>query len=100
MSSRNKPVLQTSEINSLLDLKTEFLKRKKEVPQTKSFVDYDLNRTKNNILAISKKEKDSKKIANEARSARIKQNAEALKKEEEERLRRQKILGKYFFFFL
>lgn len=91
--SSNKPVLQTSEINSLLDLKTEFLKRKKEVVQKKKFEDYNFNRTKNNILAVSKQEKNSKKLVNEARSARIKQNAEALRKEEEERFRRQKILG-------
>lgn len=89
----SKFILQSSEINSFLDLKTEYLKRKKEVTQKQSYNSDVFNRTKNNILSISKQEKDSKKLVRDARSTRIKQNGAALRKEEEERERRQKILG-------
>uniref|UniRef100_A0A915CN94 Nucleolar complex protein 2 homolog n=1 Tax=Ditylenchus dipsaci TaxID=166011 RepID=A0A915CN94_9BILA len=87
----SKPILHTSDINSLLDLKTEYLLRKKAAVSKISATN-GVNKTKSNILAITKQEKKAKSDMQEARKSRIKENEDLLLKEEEERIRREKIL--------
>ncbi|KAI1727627.1 nuclear transport factor 2 (NTF-2) [Ditylenchus destructor] len=88
----SKPVLHTHDISSLLDLRTEFLHRKKAAVAQNSAASSLVNKTKNNILAATKQEKKAKEEVREARQARIRLNGEQLRKEEAERIRRQKIL--------
>lgn len=86
-----KPVLQTGDIGSLLDLTTEFLERKKAA-KAKIYSEKYVNPTKSNILTVTKDEKKVKEQVSKDRQARIQQSAEAIRKEEAEQLKRQQIL--------
>ncbi|KAI1720016.1 coiled-coil domain-containing protein [Ditylenchus destructor] len=88
----SKPVLHTHDISSLLDLRTEFLHRKKAAVAQNAAASPLVNKSKNNILAVTKQETKAKDEQREARQARIRLNGEQLRKEEAERIRRQKIL--------
>lgn len=89
----SKPLLHTNNLTSLLDLKTEFLKRKKAATlEIKTNKDGLINPTKNNILAISKEEKRIKEEQKLQRNTRILRNEELIRKEEQEYLQRKKIL--------
>lgn len=93
MTEKKQQIFHTSEVNSFLDLKAEFLRRKQEAVAPKRFADNVVNQTRKNILAVSKPEKEAQRVAAEARRSRIRQNEDLLRKEEEQRLKRQQILG-------
>jgi len=97
--NEKKPVLQTGDIGSLLDLTTEFLERKKAV-KAKTYSEKFVNPTRSNILTVTKEEKKVKEQTSKDRQAKIQQSAEAVRREEAEQLKRQQILEqkacKYF----
>lgn len=90
----SKPILQINNTTSLLDLKTEFIKRKKAATDQINLHhrDIEFNRSKSTLLVVTKEEKKKKEEEREIRSNRIRQNAEAIYKEEQEYNKRQKIL--------
>ncbi|KAH7727368.1 Protein C37A2.8 a [Aphelenchoides avenae] len=88
----SKRVLNTNNISSLLDLKTEFLQKKK-IAQTAQSYARDVVRGKGGgVLLITKEEKHAKDEQSRVRQERIHRNKEAWQKEEAERLRREQIM--------
>jgi hypothetical protein len=89
-SSTKKPIL-ISTAAMMLDLKADLLKRTKNLKKT-DYSDTYVNRTKNNLLIVTKEEKKTQNEVKSARHARIAHNAALLKKEEEEYLKQRQIL--------
>uniref|UniRef100_A0A914HH15 Uncharacterized protein n=1 Tax=Globodera rostochiensis TaxID=31243 RepID=A0A914HH15_GLORO len=92
-----QPVLHTDNVSSFLDLQSEFIKRRDAAiagRQTQSPLEFVHRSTRNNILAISKEEKKTKTEVATQRTQRIRQNEEAIRKEEQQRAKQLQILQK------
>ncbi|KAL3083037.1 hypothetical protein niasHS_010839 [Heterodera schachtii] len=91
-----QPVLHTENVSSFLDLQTEFIKRRDAAiaGKSQSFATEPTHRRtpRNNILAISKEEKKAKSEVSTLRAQRIRQNEEAIRKEEQQRAKQHQIL--------
>lgn len=89
----SKPILRINEVSSLLDLQTELIKRKQATSsQTNTYSENYVHRSKNNILSITKQEKQAKQELTANRQARIRMNEQSLRKEEAEREKQRRIL--------
>jgi len=86
-----KPILRINEVSSFLDLKTEFLTRR-QVATGKNYPAKYVHKTKNNILSITREEKNDRKEISALRSVRIKKKEELLQNETAERQRQRRIL--------
>ncbi|VDM69892.1 unnamed protein product, partial [Strongylus vulgaris] len=76
--------LHTTEVASLFDLKSEYLKKKNDIVQSTTGEVY--RGGKSSVLAVNKEEKVSIKKEAQERKRRINEHEAALRKEEEERL--------------
>ncbi|VDK49838.1 unnamed protein product [Cylicostephanus goldi] len=76
--------LHTTEVASLFDLKSEYLRKKNDIVQSTTGEIY--RGGKSSVLAVNKEEKVSQKKEAQERKRRINEHEAALRKEEEERL--------------
>uniref|UniRef100_A0A914ZD53 Uncharacterized protein n=1 Tax=Panagrolaimus superbus TaxID=310955 RepID=A0A914ZD53_9BILA len=87
MAEDDKPLSSKSRrkanITSFADLQTEILYRSRVSAET-NFADGEINRTKNNILQMTKAEKQAKDKTSLARKERIQKAADAVRKEDED----------------
>lgn len=78
-----------AQITSFADLQTEILYRSRTAKETK-FTDGEINRSKNNILIMTKAEKEAKEKNSMARKEKIQKAADAIRKDDEEVARRKR----------
>uniref|UniRef100_A0A914QNG2 Uncharacterized protein n=1 Tax=Panagrolaimus davidi TaxID=227884 RepID=A0A914QNG2_9BILA len=88
LSSKSR---RKAHITSFADLQTEILYRSRVSAETK-FDDKHINRSKNNILAMTKAEKQAKEKNSMARKERIQKAADAIRKEDEDYERRKRTM--------